>query len=211
MFGGFVWHTKHLYAQTTPLQSQKGGSKSNLTSQEFAFQLFKVVNKGGPILIRLFFLFFLKKKHLTLHIQITNLKIFIMKNIFYLLLLFLSTQVKAQTNDNQTMERAYSEQLISGSFRHWAGQDSVNINFVFSPKVVTQGLVNMTLHTPTAEPLWLYVSDMLGNKLLEWKPQKAVHLHETKLNLRSLKPGTYQYHICFGKEQSIKTISFTKK
>jgi hypothetical protein len=134
-----------------------------------------------------------------------------MKNIFYLLLLFLSTQVKAQTNDNQTMERAYSEQLISGSFRHWAGQDSVNINFVFSPKVVTQGLVNMTLHTPTAEPLWLYVSDMLGNKLLEWKPQKAVHRHETKLNLRSLKPGTYQYHICFVKEQSIKTISFKKK
>jgi hypothetical protein len=47
MFGGFVWHTKHLYAQTTLLQSQKGASKSNLTSQEFAFQLFKLVNKGS--------------------------------------------------------------------------------------------------------------------------------------------------------------------
>jgi hypothetical protein len=137
--------------------------------------------------------------------------IFIMKKIFYLLLLSLSTQVKAQTNDNQTMERAYSEQFISGSFRHWVGQDSVNINFVFSPKVVTQGFVKVTLHTPTAQPLWIFVTDMLGKKRLEWKPQEAVYLYNPQIDLSKLSPGAYQYHICFGKELSIKTISFIKK
>ena len=134
-----------------------------------------------------------------------------MKRIILLVLLFISTQVQAQSSDDQVDGSAIQTQFISGSFRHWLGQDSVNVNYLFNPKVANKGLVNVTLHTPTAQPLWLFVSDRSGNKILEWKPQENVYLHNAQIDLSTLPSGEYQYHICFGKELSVKRISFIKK
>ena len=134
-----------------------------------------------------------------------------MKKIILLVLIFINSQVQAQSNDDQVDGSAIQTQIISGSFRHWLGLDSVNVNYLFNPKVVTQGLVKLTLHTPTAQPLWLFVSDRSGNKILEWKPQENVYLHNAQIDLSTLPSGEYQYHICFGKELSVKRISFIKK
>lgn len=113
----------------------------------------------------------------------------------------------------QSNKEAVAIMEQKGYFGHFGYQldeiHNINVNYAITPRVPTNE-IQLTLHTPEPRPLSLVIEDMNGNAKLTWKPQQAVYLHETKVDVSALPAGKYKYVIMWADKNAFE-IPFEKK
>lgn len=135
-----------------------------------------------------------------------------MKKILILIALFSVGKLSAQSPDNPNViaQKAQEEKGYLGSVSYKLDKiHTMNINYAITPKVPTTE-ITVSLHTPEAQPIGMYIANSSGKKIQEFVPSSNGYIKEGVMDISKLKPGKYVYVIHWEGDVA-KEIPFEKK